>query len=71
MGEYAKAEPLYEEALEIAQKVLGPEPPHTATSFENLALLEFDLDRIDEAKAFARQAATAELTILSDINLFF
>ena len=27
MGEYAKAEPLYQEALRINQKVLGPEHP--------------------------------------------
>jgi hypothetical protein len=65
-----KPNQLYEEALEIAQKVLGPEHPHTATSLENLGLLEFDLDRIDEAKALARQAATAELTILSKIFSF-
>jgi hypothetical protein len=49
MGEYAKAEPLYQEVLRICQKVLGPEHPDTATSLDNLALLEFDLGRIDEA----------------------
>ena len=39
MGEYAKAEPLYQEALRIRQKVLGPEHPDTATSLNNLASL--------------------------------
>jgi CHAT domain-containing protein/Flp pilus assembly protein TadD len=38
-GEYAKAEPLYKEALEIRQKVLGREHPDTAQSLNNLALL--------------------------------
>jgi CHAT domain-containing protein/tetratricopeptide (TPR) repeat protein len=38
-GEYAKAEPLYKEALEIRQKVLGREHPDTALSLNNLALL--------------------------------
>ena len=70
MGEYAKAEPLYQEALRIRQKVLGPEHPDTATSLDNLALLEFDLGRIDEATALARQASAAELTILSKIFSF-
>jgi hypothetical protein len=39
MGEYAKAEPLYEEALRIRQKVFGTEHLSTATSLNNLALL--------------------------------
>jgi len=51
------------------RRFLDQNHPHTATSLENLALLEFDLDRIDEAKAFARQAAAAELTILSKIGI--
>ena len=55
MAEYAKAEPLCQEALRIYQKVLGPEHSSTAQSLNNLALLEFDLGRIDETTAFARQ----------------
>ena len=70
MGEYAKAEPLFQEALRIRQKVLGPEHPDTATSLTNLALLEFNLNRIDEATALARQASAAELTTLSKIFSF-
>jgi hypothetical protein len=65
-----KAEPLYQQALRIFQKVLGPEHPNTAPVLENLALLEFDLERIDEATALARQASAAELTILSKIFSF-
>ena len=52
------------------QNVLGPEHPDTAIGTDNLALLEFDLDRIDEAEAVVRQAATAQLTILSKIFSF-
>ena len=37
MGAYAKAEPLYERALAISEKQLGPEHPSTATSLNNLA----------------------------------
>ena len=70
MGEYPKAEPLYQEALKIFEKVLGPEDPDTATCLDNLAYFEFDLGRIDEATAFARQGSATELTILSKIFSF-
>jgi CHAT domain-containing protein len=52
------------------QKVLGPEHPDTATGLDNVALLEFDLGRIDEATALARQASAAELTFVSKIFSF-
>src|ERR1700736_6062990 len=54
----------------MRQKMFGPEHPDTATSLDNLALVEFDLGRIDEAAALARQASAAELTILSGIFSF-
>ena len=38
-GDLAEARPLYERALAIHEKVLGPEHPHTATVLNNLALL--------------------------------
>jgi len=43
MGEYAKAEPLYQEALRIRQKVLGSEHPDTAESLNALATLYQDI----------------------------
>jgi tetratricopeptide (TPR) repeat protein len=70
MGEYAKAEPLCREALRICQKVLGQEHPDTEIRLQKLARLEFDLDRINEATALARQGAAAQLTILSKILSF-
>ena len=39
VGDYAKAEPLLKEALEIYRKVLGPEHPDVAVSVNNLAFL--------------------------------
>jgi tetratricopeptide (TPR) repeat protein len=38
-GAYAAARPLYERALAIREKALGPEHPDTATTLHNLALL--------------------------------
>jgi hypothetical protein len=70
MGEYVKAEPLLKEALQILQKVLGPEHPNTTTNLNNLALLEFDIGRIDEVRALTRQAFAAELKTLSKIFSF-
>ena len=37
MGDYAKAEPLYQRALKIREKALGPDHPDTATALNNLA----------------------------------
>jgi tetratricopeptide (TPR) repeat protein len=39
MGDYAKAEPLLQEALEIRRRVLGSQHPDTAQSSNNLAEL--------------------------------
>ncbi len=36
-GKYAEAEPLYQRALAIWEKALGPEHPNVATSVNNLA----------------------------------
>ena len=38
-GKYAEAEPLYQRALAIWEKALGPEHPDVATSLNNLAAL--------------------------------
>ena len=38
-GQYAKAEPLYQRALAIREKALGPEHPDVAASLNNLAVL--------------------------------
>src|SRR5260370_25348266 len=70
MGDYVKAEPLLKEALEIRQKVLGPEHRDTATSVNNLALLEFDLGQIQEGKRLAQQGYFAELKAFFQILSF-
>ena len=40
MGDYAKALPLYEQSLEIKEMTLGKQHPFTATSLNNLAILD-------------------------------
>jgi pentatricopeptide repeat protein len=36
-GKYAEAEQMHRQMLELRQKVLGPEHPHTLTGVSNLA----------------------------------
>ena len=49
MGEYEKELPLHKRALEIVEKVLGPEHPLVANTLNNLALLYYHIEKYDEA----------------------
>jgi tetratricopeptide (TPR) repeat protein len=57
-AEYAQAEPLYQRALAIFVKALGPAPEHPAiaASLNNLALLYHDQGREKEAEPLYRRA---------------
>jgi tetratricopeptide (TPR) repeat protein/CHAT domain-containing protein len=70
MGDYAKAEPFFREAIQIYQKALGSEHPDTVRMIENLAALELDFGHDGEATTLSRQAAVAELKILSRMFSF-
>jgi tetratricopeptide (TPR) repeat protein len=56
MGDYAKAEPLGQEALRIRQKVLGPEHPDTALSLNNLAFLYQAIGEYAKAELLGQEA---------------
>ena len=47
---YGEAEPLYERALAIVERALGPAHPLTATNLNNLAELYRAQGRLDEAE---------------------
>ena len=64
MGEYAKAEPLYQEALRIWQKVLGPEHPDTATSLNNLAVLYQAMGEYAKAEPLYQEALRIRQKVL-------
>ena len=64
MGEYAKAEPLYQEALQIWQKVLGPEHPDTATSLNNLAELYKRMGEYAKAEPLFQEALRIRRKVL-------
>jgi tetratricopeptide (TPR) repeat protein len=56
-GKYAEAEPLYQRALKIDEKALGPDHPKVAAIAENLARTLRKLGRDQEAKVYEEQAA--------------
>jgi tetratricopeptide (TPR) repeat protein len=61
IARYAEARPLYERALSIREKVLGPEHPHTATSLNNLAVLRYNSGDLAAARPlFERALAVRE-----------
>ena len=55
-GKYAQAEPLYQRALAIWQKALGPEHPQVAMVLENYAALLHWLNRDAEADKMEARA---------------
>jgi tetratricopeptide (TPR) repeat protein len=57
-GDYAKAELLFQRALKIKKKVLGPEHPNTGDSLNNLELFYFATGR--ESGAEDRENREAE-----------
>ena len=56
MSNYAKAEPLFQQALEIRRKVIGPEHPDTARSLNNLAELYQDMGEYAKAEPLLQEA---------------
>ena len=56
LGDYDKAEPLYERALEIDEKVLGPDHPNVAIRLNNLGSLYNNLGDYDKAEPLYKRA---------------
>jgi tetratricopeptide (TPR) repeat protein len=55
-GQYGKAEPLYQRAVAIREKALGPEHPDAATSLENYADLLRKMRRPVQAEPLEARA---------------
>ena len=56
MGDYEKALPLYQRALEIREKVLGPQHPDVATTLNNLAVLYRQMGDYEKALPLYQRA---------------
>jgi tetratricopeptide (TPR) repeat protein len=65
-GRYSEAEPLYQQALALRQKLLGDEHPDVATSFNNLAALYESQGRYSEAEPLYQQALALMQKLLGD-----
>ena len=52
----AAAESLYQQALAIVKKTLGPDHPYVATVLENISELYKETGRMDEAKRVEERA---------------
>jgi CHAT domain-containing protein/Flp pilus assembly protein TadD len=65
MHEYARAEPLLQEALRIRQKVSGSEHPYTATGLDNLASLYLVVGEYAKAEPLYREALRIRQKVLS------
>ena len=55
-GKYNEAEPLYQQALALRQKLLGDDHPDVASSLNNLAGLYKSQGRYNEAEPLYQQA---------------
>jgi tetratricopeptide (TPR) repeat protein len=63
-GAYSRARPLYERALSIRQKVLGPEHPDTATSLDDLATLLHNQGELSGARPLYERALSIREKVL-------
>jgi tetratricopeptide (TPR) repeat protein len=63
-GEFSSARPLYERALAICEKVLGPDHPDTATSLNNLAGLLLDQGELAAARPLFERALAIHERVL-------
>jgi tetratricopeptide (TPR) repeat protein len=63
-AQYAQAEPLYQRALAIDEKTLGPEHPEVATDLSNLAMLYYEQGKYTQAEPlYQRVLAIDEKTL--------
>jgi tetratricopeptide (TPR) repeat protein len=61
---YAEAEPLYQRALAILEKTLGPEHPNVANTLNNLAGLYYDRGKFAEAEPLYLRALAMRERVL-------
>jgi tetratricopeptide (TPR) repeat protein len=66
MGDNAKAEPLYRQALDIRKKALGDKHPDYSASLNNLAVLYYAIGDYAKAEPLVRQALDIQKKALGD-----
>ena len=68
-GRLDEAEPLYQRALAIEEKVRGPEHPSVAALLDNLAALHHAQDHFARAETYYRRALAIREKIQNDRDL--
>ena len=63
-AQYEQAEPLYQRALAIRERVLGPDHPDTADSLNNLAVLYFHRGKYEQAEPLYQRALAIREQVL-------
>jgi tetratricopeptide (TPR) repeat protein len=63
-GEYEQAEPLYQRALALRERMLGPEHTDTATSLNDLALLYKNQGKYEQAEPLYQRALAIRERVL-------
>ncbi len=66
MGDYAKAEPLFRQALEIRKRALGENHPDYAASLNNLAALYEEMGDYAKAEPLYREALAIDKRALGE-----
>jgi CHAT domain-containing protein/Tfp pilus assembly protein PilF len=69
-GKLAEALPPYEQALKIDEDVLGKNHPETLAIAHDLAYLDLEMRRPDEATRLAREVADAQQNMLNGVFTF-
>ncbi len=69
-GRLAEALPLYQQALKIDQEALGQNHPDTLAVASDLAFLQIELRKPDEATRLARDVADAQQNMLNGVFTF-
>jgi tetratricopeptide (TPR) repeat protein len=59
-GQYSEAEPLYQRALTIRERIWGPTHPDVAASLHDLAVLYYEQGKYPEADPLYQRAATIQ-----------
>ncbi|WP_414573145.1 tetratricopeptide repeat protein [Nostoc sp. CCY 9925] len=65
-GQYSEAEPLYEKALSLRQRLLGEEHPDVASSYNNLAGLYLSQGKYSEAEPLYQTALSLRQRLLGE-----
>ncbi|HEY9420102.1 MAG TPA: serine/threonine-protein kinase, partial [Thermoanaerobaculia bacterium] len=69
LGQYAKAEPLFQRALELRRKLYGPESLEVAESLEQLGRIHFESSEKEQGERLLRQSLALKRRVLGDRHL--